>query len=178
MNRGKMQYHHKSIRLPNYDYSSPGFYFLTLCTFYRSNLFGEIETEIMNENWIAQVAREEWLRSSEIRSEIKIDSFVIMPNHIHGIVQIVDYAENVFLNESQTLPKRSIGAIVAGFKSAVSKRIIEKMPEMCGKIWQRNYWEHVIRNDDELFRIRRYIQINPLCWELDQLNGGSGNLVL
>ncbi len=173
------RHHRHSIRLRGYDYTQAGAYFVTLCAQRRECLFGTITAGEMVLNELGQIVHEEWKRSSEIRREIELDEFVVMPNHMHGIVWIVEMNDvradgrppqpGRAPQPTQRAPK-SLGSFVAGFKSAVTKRINEQrgMPRV--PVWQRNYYEHIIRNDADLQRIRQYIVNNPLKWELDQLH--------
>ncbi len=132
----------------------------------------------MTLNEFGKVAEREWLRTTEIRPNVALDEFIIMPNHMHGIVVIVE--SNVGATGRSPLPKgptpKSIGAIVAGFKSAVTKRINDLRGAPYKPVWQRNYYEHVIRNEDELNEIREYIVNNPLKWDLDSENPGNVTL--
>lgn len=173
--------HRRSLRLRGYDYSSDGAYFVTLCTCKREPLFGEIHDGVMIENNMGNIVRHEWVRSSEIRKEIVLDAFVIMPNHMHGIVRISVGATGrsplhrlpCAVKNLKGPPQHSIGSFVAGFKSAVTTRI-NRMRKMPGEpVWQRNYYEHVIRNDDDLNSIREYIVSNPLKWDMDTENPGN-----
>ena len=82
-------HHHRSIRLPGYDYSQPGTYFLTLCAFNKQSLLGQVVEGQMLLNEIGQMVHAEWFRTTQIRREIELDTFVVMPNHLHGIVRIV-----------------------------------------------------------------------------------------
>ena len=182
--RGYMPYnpekhHRRSIRLRNYDYSQTGAYFITLCTQNRECLFGEIivgangvrPKMILNE--YGMIARDEWIKSAAIRFEIELDEFVVMPNHFHGIVVIHGRGDRpVAPTEYRPGPQpKSIGALVAGFKSAVTKRInqIRKTPGI--PVWQRNFYDHIIRVENELNRIREYIRYNPMQWEEDEYYG-------
>ena len=196
------RHHRRSIRLRGYDYAQPGGYFVTICTYNREPLFGHVENGEMVLNEYGEMVRDEWFRSAEIRGEIELfpDEFVVMPNHIHGIVWIVKtdepagYGENARptvgahgraptvvratgrspLQIPPARPRgpaaRSLGSFVAGLKSAVTKRINEIRGTPGAPVWQRNYYEHVIRNDDALNRIRAYIETNPLRWMLDREN--------
>ncbi|MFN4844547.1 MAG: transposase [Dolichospermum sp.] len=185
----------QSIRLKGYDYSQSGLYFITICCYQRECLFGNIMNSQIILNNFGQLIKEEWLKSAEIRKEIEFDDFVIMPNHFHGIVIInqeinsdfmkndVDFQDNnVGANGRAPLqqiqssrPKismkpKSISSLIAGFKSATTKKIniIRNTPQ--NPVWQRNYYDHIIRNDESLARIREYVQNNPLSWENDQLH--------
>ena len=179
------RHHRHSIRLRGFDYTQAGAYFVTLCAQGRECLFGTITAGEMVLNELGQIVHAEWKRSSEIRREIELDEFVVMPNHTHGIVWIVEMNDvradgrppqpnpvRAHGRASQ-LPQRapkSLGSFVAGFKSAVTKRINEQRGMPGVPVWQRNYYEHIIRNDADLRRIREYIANNPLKWELDQLH--------
>jgi len=175
-----MQHHRRSIRLRGHDYSQSGFYFITVCTAQRECLFGNIVDGEMVLNEYGQMVRDEWAKTASIRREITLDEYVIMPNHFHGILVIADgrgdrpvartKTNSVAGTKPQSGPMpRSIGAFVAGFKSAVTQRINTKRQTPRQPVWQRNYYEHIIRNDAELNNIREYIRNNPAQWELDDL---------
>ena len=167
------KHHRRSIRLSGYDYSQPGFYFVTICCYQRQRLFGEIVNGAMQLNRSGEIVENEWLKSAVIRPNIELDKYIVMPNHFHGIVII-----NPVANCSSPLPSlthpsmkpRSLSSIVAGFKSAVTKKIniIRNAPGT--PVWQRNYYEHIIRNETALNNIRQYIINNPLSWYQDQLH--------
>jgi len=182
----KDKYRIESIRLPGYDYSQPGAYFITIVTHNRQCLFGEIVNGEMTLNRFGGLVKNEWQKTDIIRPDIIIDAFVVMPNHLHGILIINDNDE--FCNRRDTLQrvsttetgtgtktieqfgkptKNSIPTIVRLFKSTVAKQInqIRQTPGI--PVWQRNYYEHIIRNDDELNKIREYIISNPLTWKTD-----------
>jgi DNA-binding Lrp family transcriptional regulator/REP element-mobilizing transposase RayT len=161
----------KPTRLAHYDYSQNGAYFITLCTHNRECLFGEIQNGIMVPNNYGKIVIEEWLKSEIIRAEIELDEFVLMPNHIHGILSIDRRGDRqVVLNHASGPKPKSLGSFIAGFKSTVTKQInnIRNKPGI--PVWQRNYYEHVVRNEDDLFEIREYIVNNPIKWELDKEN--------
>ena len=166
------KHHRRSIRLKEYDYSQPGAYFITICTNNRECVFGDVVADKIRLNKSCWVVTEEWIRSIELRHEIKLDEFVVMPNHIHGIVIITE--SNVGATGRSPLPKgpkpKSIGAFVGGFKSTVTKRINEIRGTTGIHVWQRNYYEHIIRNEDELKVAKKYIAENPLKWESDKEN--------
>jgi REP element-mobilizing transposase RayT len=166
----------RSLRLKKYDYSQTGAYFVTICTRNRERLFGDI-TEINSKtevNEFGVIVHDEWLKSADVRKEITIDAFCIMPNHFHGIVVItgsVGAYGHTPLQRNNTFrsPSQNLGAMVRAFKSAVTIQInkIRSTPSM--PIWQRNYYDHVIRDDDDLNRIREYIDNNPVNWMQDEL---------
>lgn len=181
------KHHRRSIRLKNYDYSRAGLYFVTVCTQDKVNLFGSITDGEMNLNDAGQVVREEWEKSEKIRKEIKLHEYIIMPNHFHAIVEIVGANGRSPVQLSSPVQSRlpmphmqakSLGSLIAGFKSSTSKKIniIRKKPRFL--VWQRNYWEHIVRNNDEFARIQNYIIENPKMWNNDKLNNGMGNMIM
>jgi len=129
-------------------------------------------------NPLGEIVREEWLKTAEIRSNVKLheDEFVIMPNHVHGIIWIVNKnlvgaTRRVAPTEgSRTLVPNSIGAILAQFKSITAKRINALREPHGVAVWQRNYYERIVRNETELKYIWNYINTNPLHWQDDQLH--------
>ena len=175
------KHHRRSIRLPGYDYASAGAYFVTVCTYGRECLFGAVEAGAVRLNRYGLVVREEWLRSAAQRPEIELDAFVVMPNHVHGIVIITDDgtpgrvgaervgAEHVGAEHVPPLhrPPGSLGSFVAGFKMAVTKRVNLLRGTPGGIVWQRNYYERIIRDDDEAMAIRAYIYENAGRWPED-----------
>lgn len=140
-------HHRRSIRLPGYDYAQAGAYFITICTDQRQCLFGEIRDGKMHLNEMGVIVRDEWEKSSEIRGEIELREFVVMPNHFHGIVIIqrsrvirpdAHTTANITAKQWGPAPQ-SIGALVAGFKSIVTKRINQIRITPGLPVWQRNY---------------------------------------
>jgi putative transposase len=173
MSYTETQHHRRSVRLPAYDYTQAGAYFVTMVTHRRQCLFGEIADGRVTLNPCGEVIEDEWLRSTEIRPVIRLDAFIIMPNHVHGIVVMGDQTTVVGAHSCAPLPyrpPRSLGSFIAGFKSAAAKRINEIRGAPGLPVWQRNYYEHVIRNDEELHAIRQYITDNPLRWAEDREN--------
>jgi REP element-mobilizing transposase RayT len=168
------EHHRRSIRLKGYDYSQAGAYFVTIVTWQRECLFGEIADGKMMLNEIGEIVREEWERTAMVRPNVELGEYVIMPNHVHGILVFVDGgdvgATRRVAPTSQTLQPGSLGAIMAQFKSIATKRI-NGLQNVSGRpIWQRNYYEHIIRNEREMDRITRYIEANPLRWTDDGEN--------
>lgn len=182
------KHHRRSIRLKGYNYSQSGWYFITLCTKNRERLFGKVIDGKATLNELGKIAEDEWKKTGEIRKNTIIDQYVIMPNHLHGIIGIVDgetrsvraYCDTP-RREPQLAaqpytpqpagfqsPSKTIGAIIRGYKGAVTKTIntIRKTPG--ASVWQRNYYEHIIRDEPELNRIRNYILQNPLNWDEDK----------
>ena len=182
----------RSMRLEGYDYSQVGAYFLTICTVDRRILFGKVVNHQMVLDEAGRIVTDEWLKSARIRAEIELDAWVVMPNHIHGILTITDvggecnrrsHSDQRSLTtgvgvrdrgDRRVAPTgpgpRSVGAIVAGFKSASAKRIKAFRGTPGASVWQRNYYEHVIRYEAVLNRVRQYIAENPARWAEDPEN--------
>jgi len=166
----------RSIRLPVHDYSSDGAYYVTICTQGRLCLFGEVANGEMALNPAGEIVKQELLRTPEIRREMSLDTWVIMPNHVHAIVVIngsgyVGAHGRAPLRDQCLYRKpKSLSSFMAGFKSSVTKRINEMCNTPGKPVWQRNYWEHVIRNGNSYETIRRYIMENPLHWAQDGEN--------
>jgi REP element-mobilizing transposase RayT len=174
-------HHRRSIRLRHYDYRQAGAYYVTFCTYNRLSIFGKIVDGKMVLNKIGQIAATEWERSPEIRREIELDAWVIMPNHMHAIVLITESnIENTPPNKSNISPntairglgsiKRSLSSLVQGFKSSATLKINahRKTPRL--PVWQRNLWEEVIKSEERLNEIRDYIINNPRRWSEDDYN--------
>lgn len=171
-----MQFNRHSIRIQGYDYSKPGAYFITICSFKKNCVFGKIENGKMILNELGEIVKNEWLKTPVIRPNIIIDEFVIMPNHFHGILIISD--KNIgrgTMHRAPTVEKfgqptsNSIPTIIRGFKSAVTKQIKINRDNRNFPVWQRNYYERIIRDENELNKIRNYINYNPLNWKTDNI---------
>lgn len=169
------KHHRRSIRLQGYDYGQARMYFITVCVEGRECLFGEVVQGKMIVNQVGRIVEEEWLKTLALRPYVVLDEFVVMPNHFHAILLIVTAGRGT-AGRAPTTERfgkpvsGSLPTIVRSFKSAAAKHINELRSTPGVSLWQRNYHEHVIRNEDELHRIREYIQTNPLRWELDQEN--------
>jgi REP element-mobilizing transposase RayT len=174
------KHHRRSIRLKGYDYTQVGAYFITIVTCQRDLLFGKIVNEEMQLSDYGRIADECWRAIPDHFPNVELGAHVVMPNHVHGIIVIHDengVATNssppVGASHASPLPAhgvkpKSIGAIVGSYKSAVTKRIGREFNTT--GIWQRNYYEHVVRNHEEWDRIHRYIKSNPSMWAGDQEN--------
>ena len=175
------KHHRRSIRLRNYDYSQPGAYFVTICTYQKQSWFGEIKNGQMYLNQLGKIVADEWLKTCKIRPNFQLDEWVIMPNHFHGIVIINDYsgddqslgagnrpldlgAGNLPLQQKPN----SLSSCIAGFKSAVTKRINLLRQNTDTPIWQRNYYESILRDEKYLAVVREYIINNPKNWPNDR----------
>lgn len=172
----------RSIRLPEYDYTQEGAYFITICTAGKRHLFGEIDAVRMRLNKLGHIANTCWLETPRHNRNVMLDYFVIMPNHLHGIIFITEQQQppirdipRVTVGAQHAAPSRlpevvpnSVGAIVRSYKSAVARIIHSLRGHEHLKIWQRNYYEHVIRNEDDLLQTREYVANNPAQWALDE----------
>jgi REP element-mobilizing transposase RayT len=201
MNRYNPDMHHRrSVRLQNYDYAQAGMYCITLCVQNRICMFGTISNGEMYTNEIGDIVRREWLKTAELRPNVRLHNFVVMPNHFHGMFEIVktenendgnyvlqngdvahvgagralplqQQSENPKprtneLPESrfQNIGRNTLSSIVASFKSAVTKSIHAAGYDF---VWQRNLWEHIVRDYADYARIDDYISNNPAKWNED-----------
>jgi putative transposase len=167
----------RSIRLPGHDYTARGVYFITICTHRHEYLFGDIVDGVMQLNDAGHRAQNCWNEIPDHFPHVTVDAFVVMPNHIHGILFIVDSPSVGAKNFSPLQPdqrprgtSKTIGSVVRGFKIGVTKWA--RKNTSIQSVWQRNYWEHIIRSEPELNGLREYIRNNPLRWELDRLYVG------
>ena len=188
-------FHRRSIRLPEYDYSQAGFYYLTIGTHQRAQLFGRVVDGQMHLNTLGQIAHDEWLRTAEVRKNVVLDAFVVMPNHVHVLFWIVDDANTDTPAEIHTglsrlgisctdvsqyaplaqfrSPSKTVGAIIRGYKGAATKQINRIRNTPGTPVWQRNFYERVVRDECEANNTRRYINNNQMQWHLDRLNPGK-----
>ena len=165
----------KSIHLKGYDYSQPGVYFVTICTNNMKKLFGQIDDGVMKLNHLGEIARRELLQVPKTYPDLELfdDEYVSMPNHIHAILWKINVGATdpvARISSSGPNPK-TLGAIVGQYKSRVAKQINHLRKTPGGPVWQRNYYDRIIRNDKELRAIRKYIADNPLQWEDDHGKG-------
>ncbi len=187
------KHHRRSIRLKGYDYAQEGAYYVTIVTWRRDFLFGEVVNKEMRLNKVGKIVEWEWLELSKRLPYVELGEYVVMPNHFHGILFIHETVGATRQGQAMSLsgaeplqtitsdgidgsplprgPKpASLGAIIAQFKSRVTKRIW-KFPEFKGTpIWQRNYYEHIIRDETDLQNKTDYIEANPLLWDQDDEN--------
>lgn len=190
----------RSLRLRGYDYRQPGAYFVTVCTQNRVRLFGDIADGVIDLTAAGQMVENVWEELSAFYTGVEIDAFAVMPNHVHGIIVLgeatADIAPRVesvgaapcgrpgfgtgtgqTQGSAPTEPvgKLSLADVVARFKTMTTRRYAEGVsraswPAFPGRLWQRNYFEHVVRNEPDLDRIRRYIELNPSRWASDPEN--------
>ncbi len=202
MNYNPEKHHRRSIRLRGYDYKWEGAYYFTICCHQKRCLLGEIEDGVMHLNLIGATVKAVWDSLPRHFPLIELDAFVIMPNHIHGIIVITNSRGEAFVpgyndtfpkslftnaspipecNDTSPIPRYndippphgtesgSIGAIIQNFKSVATRRV-NRITRNSGTLWQRNYYEKIIRNEKAYENIRRYIVENPLNWDEDEEN--------
>ena len=176
-------HHRRSIRLCDYDYGTAGFYFVTICVHERRALFGTITDGIMHLNDAGRMVEDEYHRLSDHYPHIKCHEYVIMPNHFHAIIQITDDVavgagsacpemgiqpvckQGGQIGQADPAPTRhALGQIIGYFKYQATKRV-----NLSTRLWQRNYYEHIIRNQRSHDEIAAYILENPLRWSNDTL---------
>lgn len=166
---------HRSIRLQGYDYSQPGAYFVTMITHGRQPLFGALINGNVSLSPLGHLAASLWRGLHDRFPRVDLDEFVVMPDHIHGIVVINEEMTQKKECVSQSLtpaetPDLPLGVIVGAYKSTVSRLYHAMCRSKEVQIWQRNYYERIIRNDNELNRIRLYIRENPALGSTDDRN--------
>ncbi|MFA6271438.1 MAG: transposase [Candidatus Paceibacterota bacterium] len=180
-------HHRRSIRLNGYDYSQAGAYFVTICVHERECLLGEIVDEEMQLNQSGRIVAAEWIRLGELRKEIELGESVVMPNHFHGVVIFNEYIgvgaihvraiHELPLHQHESFPpirqqrrKMALPTIIGRFKMITAKRINIDRDTPGVPVWQRNYHEHIIRNETDYNRIAEYIASNPQRWIEDKLH--------
>jgi REP element-mobilizing transposase RayT len=183
-------HHRRSIRLKGYDYSQAGLYFITICCAARQCLFGNIADKTLQLNQGGVIAQECWVEIPHHFPNVVLHEYIVMPNHVHGIIEIVFDANTVGAKNFSpppptdtdihtsgitaknfspqfTSPSKTIGSIVRGYKIGVTKWFRQNTD--IHEVWQRNYYEHIIRNEEAYRRIAEYIKHNPAQWQEDQL---------
>ncbi|MBK7104398.1 MAG: transposase [Ignavibacteriae bacterium] len=171
-----------SNRLNNFDYTQPFWYFVTICTQHKKNVFGIVQNDKIELNNFGQITFKLWNEIPIHFNNAELDEFVIMPNHIHGIIILKDFCRDM-INHVSTMhkhkltnnpctnwmmmknPNISLGKIIRYFKAKTTFQIHKLNREFK---WQSNYYDHIIRNETDLYRIRKYISQNPLKWNLDE----------
>jgi putative transposase len=167
MNARLEKHRRRSIRLKGYDYSQAGAYFVTMVTRERTCLFGEIVNGQTRLNDAGRVVQRVWNDLPNCYPRVECDAFVVMPNHIHGILVL---GATVGAGFKPAPTRHGLFEIIRGFKTFSARRINEMRDASGTPMWQRNYYEHVVRDEDELTRIREYVLSNPLQWENDREN--------
>jgi putative transposase len=157
------RHHRKSIRLKGYDYAQAGLYFITICTQHRQCLFGSVAKGEMVLNDAGEMVTQQWHDLTNRFNQVDLHEFIVMPNHCHGIIEIT---------VGVPLVCTPVGDIVGAFKSLTTNAYIKGVNEQSweafdGKLWQRNYYERIIRNKEAYVKISEYIRNNPLKWQKD-----------
>ena len=162
--------HHRNIRLPEYDYSSEGAYFVTICTQDRKCILGDIIDGQMKLSKYGRIVEQCWNDLVNHYTGFELDTLVIMPNHVHGVIFITGTV-NVIINVGDGFKPSPTGRIIVkshglteivrAFKTFSARKINGQRNTQGQKVWQRNYFEHIIRNERSLARIREYIYNNP-----------------
>ena len=181
----KARLHRRSIRLPGYDYTSEGGYFITCVTHHRECLYGQLCHGEIQLNSLGKIVREEWFRTARMRPNIELleDEFVVMPNHIHGIIWITDVTGRGSLQRTPTMEQfqkpvsNSIPTIMRLFKATTAKQINLLRGTPGEPLWQRNYYEHIIGSKRDYYAIAEYIENNPAGWEIDQENPNNRKML-
>ncbi len=179
MTTNRNKHRRRSIRLQGFDYSQAGAYFVTICTQERVCLFGDVLDGHVRLNDAGRIVEQCWLAMPIHFPDAVLDAFVVMPNHVHGIVIIIDRTvgaknfsplprKDAKVRTPNRSPSKTIGSIVRGFKIGVTKWFRES--RVTEKVWQRNYYEHIIRDEEALSRIRQYVNNNPMQWAYDREN--------
>jgi len=163
----------KSLRLKNYDYGKNGLYFITICTKNSQHLFGTIKNGKMNLNSAGEMIKRIWSEIPLFYTGFVLHDFVVMPNHFHGVIEIVIVDEQRTTTGGLSLQKQlTIPEIVHRFKTLTTRKYIDGVYENSwesfnGKLWQRSYHEHIIRSDVSYNKIVEYVQSNPMQWKED-----------
>jgi putative transposase len=197
------RHHRRSIRLKGYDYRQAGAYFVTICTQDRAFLFGQVVHDEMQLNDAGKMVYDVWNDLPAFYPGVQTDAFIVMPNHIHGIIILVgadprvcpaqpsvgvgpraypDSGPRAYPGQPQEMgqpqgvaPTLGLPDVVHRFKTMTTKRYADGVKRLGwepfrGRLWQRNYYEHIIRNEESLNRIREYVLTNPMRWALDREN--------
>jgi len=165
----------KSTRLPDWDYTAASWYFVTICTRGRLPTLGQVVGDTIRLSPAGQVASQEWLRAPAVRPNVSLDEFVVMPNHLHGIIVIDELPAAMRLGAPHRgastrarLYPNSLGSIIGQFKSNATRRIwVAGFRDFS---WQPRFYDHIIRSEASLDAIRKYIRENPVKWAFDKDN--------
>jgi len=158
----------RSIRLKGYDYSLPAAYFVTICSKEKGEVFGAIKDGQMELNQIGNLIRRCWLWLPEQYDYIKLDEWIVMQDHMHGIINMLEDCRcGSRTGPTNKCTRKSLGRLIGAFKTLSTKRINRVFMTPGMMIWQRNYYKHIIRNEAKLNQIRNYIVSNPERWQFD-----------
>jgi REP element-mobilizing transposase RayT len=147
----------QSFRLKGFDYSTVGTYFITICCHNRFPWFGQIQQCEMYLNANGKIVENSWLELAHRNQHVQLSEYIVMPDHFHGLISI----HTINQSSNSTLPLKPIGRLIAAFKTTSCRQIREIQKDIHTQIWQRNYWERIVRTEQELQNIRQYIQNNP-----------------
>ena len=172
-------HHRRSMRLAGWDYSAAGAYFVTVCSEDRAHLFGEIVDGKMRVNAVGAVVAETWLWLPSQYPYVTLDEWCLMPNHLHGVLILAGKGGSRTVTGDAAgdgtalavhARRKPLGRLIGAFKTVSTKHINQLRDTPARMVWQRNFWERVVRDDAEMDRIREYIGDNPARWGLDELN--------
>ena len=170
-------YYRRSVRLKEYDYSQPGAYFITILASDRSHIFGKIADDQVQLSEIGRIVKHEWLRVEKRFPHVQLGAWIIMPNHFHGIVNLIETETNIHPSNGRALEhfgspvSGSIPTIIRSFKSSVTQQYQLLTQNYSTKIWHRGYYDHVIRDEEDLENTHNYILNNPFKWIEDESKG-------
>ena len=155
--------HRKQLRLRGYDYAFPGVYFVTICSAGKRPVFASTSGESIVLSLAGEIVRSEWIALPERFARLVLDEFVIMPNHLHGVLAFVGHAGGAS-------PSPTLFDVIGAFKSISTIKVNRLLRRSGVALWQRSYYEHIVRTGEDLRKIQRYILENPLMWSLDPEN--------
>ena len=163
------KHHRRSVRLKDWNYSTPWWYYVTVCTHDRKCVLGKVVNDCVVLSESGRIAEDLWRRIPEHFAHVELDPMVVMPNHVHGIIILNEPRRGGVTSPLRRTPP-TLGQVVAYFKYQSTKAINAKRGTPGEKFWQRSYYDHIIRDNADLFRIRKYISSNPLRWSVDEQN--------
>jgi len=163
-------HHRRSIRLQGYDYSNQGAYFVTICTWHRENILGDVYNSVMQLNSFGEIVMKCWQDLQIHYKNIALDEVAIMPNHVHGIIWINGDIVGAGFKPAPTNIRHGLSEIIRALKTFSSRQMNKNRNTPGTPVWQRNYFDRIIRNEKELNAIREYIINNPLQWDMDENN--------
>ena len=170
----------KRLRLKEYDYSLPAYYFVTICIHNRLCLFGQMKNDVMILNSAGLMVERAWYNVANSNIVINSDELIVMPNHVHGIIEIRQVGNIKEMSQKKKgrgqrpAPTLSLPEVMRCFKRFTTRQYIDGVNKnnwlsFDRKLWQRSYWEHIIRDEDEYLNIKQYIKDNPKNWQVDKL---------